>query len=193
MRMPIFMALSLLMPLTAAHAGEMTSAYTDLNVDQCPLLDSNEEEAWAIWQCKGYEGMPVWVSEGDLRYYVSFGENAANEMAATQTLPPFNVIGEKLEWRLRKNDDASMTPVATILRYRLDASAFEDQDVQVLVVTKLAPGATCHMAYIDARANPDANALARKAADTMAETFDCATMHAQIVGRRTPAVSYGEE
>ncbi len=44
----------------------------------------------------------------------------------------------------------------------------------MLVVTQLKPGATCHVAYVDARANPDADELARKAADESARDFDCA-------------------
>jgi len=41
------------------------------------------------------------------------------------------------------------------------------------VVTRLAPGATCQIAYVDALANPDANELARKVADEKAAGFDC--------------------
>ncbi|UXN74462.1 hypothetical protein N8D56_04770 [Devosia sp. A8/3-2] len=35
----------------------------------------------------------------------------------------------------------------------------------MLVVTQLAEGQTCHIAYIDALANDNANELARQAAD----------------------------
>ncbi|WP_315831575.1 hypothetical protein [Bradyrhizobium prioriisuperbiae] len=45
---------------------------------------------------------------------------------------------------------------------------------QMLVVTRLPPGAVCHVAYVDVKANPNANAVARKAADDMARSFDCA-------------------
>jgi hypothetical protein len=50
----------------------------------------------------------------------------------------------------------------------------ETPDGQVLVVTRLEEGATCHVAYIDALANPEPNEMARKAADDLAEDFDCA-------------------
>jgi hypothetical protein len=46
---------------------------------------------------------------------------------------------------------------------------------QVLVVTRLAPGPVCHIGYIDARANPNANELAREIADMHARSFRCAT------------------
>jgi hypothetical protein len=35
----------------------------------------------------------------------------------------------------------------------------------MLVITRLPPGAACHVAYVDVKANPNANAVARKAAD----------------------------
>jgi len=50
-------------------------------------------------------------------------------------------------------------------------------------VTKLAPGATCHIAYVDALANPDANDLARKAADEKASDFDCDKDEPEFVGK----------
>jgi hypothetical protein len=44
---------------------------------------------------------------------------------------------------------------------------------QVLVVTQIKAGATCHIAYVDALANADANAMAQKVADEKAGSFDC--------------------
>ena len=43
----------------------------------------------------------------------------------------------------------------------------------VLVVSKVSDAETCHVAYIDALANPDAIALARQIADRQAKSFDC--------------------
>ncbi len=45
----------------------------------------------------------------------------------------------------------------------------------MLVVTKLPPGAVCPVAYVDAAANPDADDLARQAADQIARDFKCGT------------------
>ena len=42
-----------------------------------------------------------------------------------------------------------------------------------MVVTRLPPGAVCHVAYVDVRANPNPNELARKAADEIARDFKC--------------------
>ena len=41
----------------------------------------------------------------------------------------------------------------------------------MLAVTRLPPGAVCHVAYVDVKANPNANELARKAADESARAF----------------------
>ena len=61
---------------------------------------------------------------------------------------------------------------------------FDATEGQVLVVTKVAPDATCHIAYVDALANKNANELARQAADETAMEFDCAN-EPRIVGKFT--------
>ena len=63
-------------------------------------------------------------------------------------------------------------PVATIVRYHIADAETGENSGQVLVVSQLVEGNSCHIAYVDARANSDANALARKAADG-AGSFDC--------------------
>ena len=58
----------------------------------------------------------------------------------------------------------------------------------MLVVTRLPPGPVCHVAYIDAKANPDANKLARKAADDFARDFKCDTDEVKVIGASGRAV-----
>jgi hypothetical protein len=54
----------------------------------------------------------------------------------------------------------------------------------VLVVTRLGPpGETCHVGYVDALANPDANELARKIADEHARTFTCGKDKRIVLGK----------
>jgi hypothetical protein len=55
-------------------------------------------------------------------------------------------------------------------------------------VTRLPPGAVCHVAYIDGIANPDANDLARKAADETARGFDCGKDKVKAFGQSGRAV-----
>ncbi|MCP4383117.1 MAG: hypothetical protein GY798_17125, partial [Hyphomicrobiales bacterium] len=64
------------------------------------------------------------------------------------------------------------SPFATILRFFPDLG--DGETGQVLVITKLGgSGQICHVGYVDALANPQANALARQIADNVAPLFDC--------------------
>lgn len=173
---PIPAALLALLALAAPAQAAFTSTYTDLNLDECLVLDA--DDFGASWACPGYKGYPLMVSEGDLRFSLIYGFGA--RMADGQTLPPFNRVGDRLEWRL-SNDLGRWMPVATIVRYHTaDPETGEDKG-QVLVVTQLAEGNSCHIAYVDALANEDANELARQAADGAGE-FDCASDEVEIIG-----------
>ena len=93
---PMIMSLAVLAGLaTPAHAA-FNSAYTELDLDQCLVLDA--DDFGATWSCPGYKGYPLMVTEGDLRFSLIYGFGAT--MADGQTLPPFNRLGSKLEWRL---------------------------------------------------------------------------------------------
>ncbi|HEV7346670.1 MAG TPA: hypothetical protein VGN60_13675 [Devosia sp.] len=163
----------LVLPAQAAF----NSTYTDIDLDQCLVLDA--DDFGASWACPGYKGYPLMVTEADLRFSLIYGFGA--RVADGQTLPPFNRVGEKLEWRL-SNDLGRWMPIATIVRYHTaDPETGEDAG-QVLVVTQLVEGNSCHIAYIDARANADANELAREAADRSGD-FDCASDEVEIIGK----------
>jgi len=172
----LFAVLACLLAAAPALAdGVFESAYTKLDLAACRQepLDPEDPVEGGTWWCEGYAGIPVRVAEGDLRFLVSYGGNAAEEPAAGETLPAFNTIGTTLEWRLeRSRSDGSLTPVATILRYFTDSGTGEKG--QVLVVTKLGgPGQVCHIGYVDALLNPDANATARQVAEQAAAGFVC--------------------
>jgi hypothetical protein len=160
-----------------ASAQVNQSEYTDVDLDKCTVVQS--DDFGSTWACNGYKGIPVMVAEGDLRMMVSYGLTSTTEKAAEQTLPPFNSLGPKIEWRL-SNQSGGYKPFATILRYYVQREEGENEG-QVLVVTKIEPGATCQIAWIDALANSNANELARKAADAAAD-FDCAD-DPEIVGK----------
>lgn len=153
-----------------AWAQRVESAYTDVDLDACTLVHS--DDFGSRWACPGHKGIPVMIAEGDLRFFVSYGLRSMEEKAAEQTLPPFNHLGEKIEWRL-SNAEGRWLPFATILRY-FTARGDGEKESQVLVVTRLGEGTTCHVAYVDATANSGANEIAREAADELAPGFDCA-------------------
>ena len=174
-----------LLPLLAFVLGSMVipaqagfnSAYTDLDLNECLVLDA--DDFGASWACPGYKGFPLKVLEGDLRFSLAYGFGDNNENG-TQTLPLFNHLGPKLEWRL-SNASGRWLPVATIVRYHTADPETGKNSNEILVVSQIAEGNSCHIAYVDALANPDANELARAAADKAGE-FDCALDEVEIIG-----------
>lgn len=173
-------ALLLLVASAGAAAAQNQSAYTDVDLDQCLVMHS--DDFGSSWACPGYRGYPVRIAEGDLRFFVSYGFGAPDQPAAGQTLGPFNTLGPKIEWRLR-NEGGTWRPFATILRYRLDAME-PYPGGEVLVVTQLGdgPGTQCQIAWVDAGANANANELAREAADTLAGDFRCGDSMPRVMG-----------
>jgi hypothetical protein len=167
----LWIAIGVAAPVAAA---EYSSAYTKIDLGQCREEPTDPEDPLqsGVWWCDGYAGIPVRVAEGDLRFLVSYGANAAEEIAASQTLPSFNTVGDTLEWRLARGGDGAWRPFATILRFFPDMG--EGQKGQVLVVTRLGgPGEVCHVGYVNALINPDANLIAREVADNAAPGFVC--------------------
>lgn len=145
--------------------------------------------------CKGIDGLIVLVQEDDLRRTVSFGrtaKKAEKEPAANHGFGPFNSTAETLEWRR----DGAGKAFATIQRWYIADNEDTDKDgrprsAQMLVVTRLPPGAVCHVAYVDVKANPNANEVARDAADRLAKTFDCAKDKVSVVGNNGRATALG--
>ncbi|MEQ9634932.1 MAG: hypothetical protein RLW68_02480 [Devosia marina] len=176
-----FVVPALLAALTVSPAlaqSGFTSAYTDLNLDDCLILEA--DDFGASWACPGYKGYPLMVQEGDLRFSLSYGFEPDENGVGFQTLPPFNYLGAKLEWRL-SNALGRWFPIATIVRYHTAHPETGEDYGQVLVVSQIAEGNNCHIAYVDARANANANELAREAADKAGD-FDCMTDEIEIIG-----------
>jgi hypothetical protein len=149
------------------------SDFTTIDLKTCKVL--RQGAGGSAWRCPGLPGYPVYVAEGDERYFVSVGPKAEKRRAATQTLKPFNTVfpatapRATIEWRVpRTGRDAQ--PYATIIRYYTSS---ENGKSQALVVSKVTATETCQVALIDADANPDAIERARLIADTTAKTFDC--------------------
>ena len=54
-----------------AAAQDIVSVTTPLNLDKCRHKAGAEEEDYGAWRCRGYQGIPVFVSAGDQRTYIS--------------------------------------------------------------------------------------------------------------------------
>ncbi|MEM1377558.1 MAG: hypothetical protein AAGG69_09230 [Pseudomonadota bacterium] len=169
-----------------AHAQSITSEYTKLDVGPaCTQFEA--DEIGASFTCPGFKSYGVLFSEYDLRtsiFYGYVGEWYAE--GAWESFPTFNSVGDTIEWRVHDG-----IPRATIFRWfveHMDPETGAPSDAtrgQVLVISKVAqPGSGdgCVMAYVDARANSDANVMARDAADRLLSTFRCRVDEPQYIG-----------
>jgi hypothetical protein len=180
-------ALLALALLGAPAAGQgIESVYTSFDAKRCK---GKEVEDYGSWLCPGYQNLRVRLSAGDQRMYVTFGP-WKNALAASQTLEGFNDVYQgTVEWRITK-EAGKAKPFATILRWNVVTPSDREKATgpikpsgRVLVVTRLGPGGVCHVGYVDAKANPDANALARKIADENARTFKCGKDKRIVLGK----------
>jgi hypothetical protein len=156
---------------------QVERVYTPLDLKKCRQRPGKEVEDYGSWRCAGHDGTAVHITAGDQRSTISYGPNAANELAAQQTLAAFNSEGKTIEWRIERLPDGKPHAFATVLRWNV-TTLDPDNDLkqvagQVLVVTRLGPGGVCHVGYVDGRANSNANALAAEIADKHARAFRC--------------------
>lgn len=170
-----------------SHAQTMSSNYTSTAPKDCRVKSAgNGVDGSTVRVCPGKDGLIVLISEDDLRETVSVGRNergASKEPAAQSWFGPFNSTTHTVEWRA-----ADGKPFAIIQRWHI--ADIDDEDKKtgrpiakpLLAVTRLAPGPVCHVAYVDVQANPDANELARKAADEFARGFRCGADTVKTVG-----------
>jgi hypothetical protein len=181
--------LSLMAPANAQTFG---SSYTSTAPKDCRVRSAgNGVDDSTIRVCPGKAGLVVVVSEDDLRETVSVGRNRAaadKEPAAQARFGPFNSTTTTVEWRA-----ANGKPFAIIQRWHIADNSDADKDGRpiakpMLVVTRLPPGPVCHVAYVDALANPNPNELARKAADEFARNFDCGKDEVKVIGEAGRAV-----
>jgi hypothetical protein len=176
-----------------ASAQTIGSSYTSTAPKDCRVTSAGTEvDDSTIRTCPGKAGLVVLISEDDLRETVSVGRSraaAAKEPAAQVWFGPFNSTEHTLEWRTMNG-----RPFAIIQRWHIADINDEDRNGRpiakpMLAVTRLPPGQVCHVAYVDAQANPNPNQLARKAADDLARDFNCGKDEVKVIGETGRAVS----
>jgi hypothetical protein len=168
--------------------GSVYSSAFDKDCRKITAFKVDDDDYASERVCPGPKGLVLLKQEDDLRETVSVGRTAkvaGLEPAAGQGFGPFNSTTGTVEWRV----NAKGKPFAMILRWQIADSDDPDkngrpQTKEMLVVTRLPPGAACHVAYIDVTANPDADDLARKAADEHAQRFDCRKDRVAVLGSR---------
>ncbi|MVT49368.1 hypothetical protein GPL17_02590 [Bradyrhizobium yuanmingense] len=178
--------------LSRADAQSLGSSYTSTAPKDCRQIGKPSAlDGSSTRVCPGKDGLIVLIAEDDLREIVSVGRSrkaAAEEPAAKVWFGPFNSSETTIEWRA-----AGAKPFAIIQRWHIADNSDPDKQGRpntkaMLVVTRLPPGPVCHVAYVDAAANPKANELARKAADDLARGFACGKDEVKIIGTRGRAV-----
>jgi len=136
------------------------------------------------------------TASGDSRSYVSFGTVARRELAIKETLASFNGAGRTIEWRGLTGKGGKITPYAATIRYSTLVTGDDDKQTkgEVLVVFRVPPGGACHIGYVDAKANNNAQELAYKIADENARGFACGSDKAVVAGVKGPGFSgpYGK-
>lgn len=165
---------------TAAAAGEVSSAYSDLVADRdCTTFaaaDPDEGGDWANLVCNGYRGYPVFIYYGDARESLFYGFPPAGDLAPVwESFDAFNSTGPKIEWRL-ETDGNGAVPFATIHRWFVSDPDDTSENIEVLVVEKVGQPHErdgCAVGYVVATGNPDANEKARRIADLQAREFAC--------------------
>jgi hypothetical protein len=172
--------------LAAANTiGSVYTSTTDNDCRKASNLKIDGDDYAAERTCRGPAGLVVVKNEDDLRETITVGRSASaadKEPAASQGFGPFNSTTNTIEWRV-----IGGKPFAMIQRWHIADNDDPEKNgppksKQMLVVTRLPPGAVCHVAYIDVTANPEANELARKAADELARGFDCKTDKVSVIG-----------
>ena len=190
MRIPAFILIliSLFLP---AQAGGISSEYTRLDIDKNCVFEKQVESdgQGGSATCTGFRGYEVHFSEGDLRQMVEFGFIGSGKREWS-SFGEWNSVGKTIEWRLNEE-----RPVATILRWYIEnidsatGSSNPKLRGQVLVISKVGQPSVfdaCIVGYVDARANRDANIIARNVADDIAPYFQCGREHPKYYGRRGP-------
>jgi len=179
-----------------ARAETFDSRYTSIAAKHCKKhvdLKIDDTEYAVSRVCAGAAGYKVYVDEEDLRETLTIGrtaKQAISEPAADDHFGAFNGFEDTIEWRSGKD----RKPFAAIVGwYFADNAHLETsgrpKSARLLVVRRLPPGPVCSVAYIDRAANPDANALARKAADEIARDFKCGEDTVHILGKRSDAIN----
>lgn len=171
---------------TPLAAQEVAFAYQDLTAKACrdtnprPLHLRGDHDV-TPYVCPPFAGYGVTFIEQpnfrDLRIDPPGGKSAKPQIHMVIGL------GEKMEWRGRKNGD-SIVPHAAFVRVRWLGATQKMRSL--LTVLKVEKGQVCFAALIDATAHKNANDIARAAADSSVQQFTCGAKPV-ILGEHTDA------
>jgi len=193
MKQTLLASLALLVGGHVAAAGEISSAYTDIDTKKtCSVFSSNEEGGeFANFACSGWNGYPVLIYSGDLRESLFYGFPPQGDLP-WESFSAFNSTGPRIEWRIEKEGSGAV-PIATIHRWFVNDNPDKpEQRTEVLLVAKVGgveERQGCTIGLVLASGNPQANDAARRIADETARGFRCGVDKWKEVGGKLPHFS----
>ncbi len=148
--------------LTFTSQAQISSVYTNLDVDKCKTLeDAGENGVNYKGECKGVGGFKLHVIEGDLRQSINViaPGGKEHELRLWEHFGAFSAVGPKAEWRVK-----GKAPFALIFRFNVSENPEDSsKTTSYLIVAKVSPSLACVTDIIKPSRNQ--NAEARRAAD----------------------------
>ena len=167
----IFGGFAALFSVVPAAAQTFSSRYTSIDLRHCRTLEIIPEGDSVRKRCPGLAGIPLYVNEGDGRSEIDAGMDDGQ----WESLPGFNRIGDRIEWRLLDG-----RPFAIIYRLRTLAGPAQAEG-SALIVERIGRGhgrPGCRIGTVDG-ALADANLRARNLADRHARDVVCPAASAE--------------
>jgi hypothetical protein len=147
-----------------AAAPPRVSAFTDLTVEKCRIVEENKEEGpYWLRRCPGHAGWQLEWSDSDLRQGIDLispaGRKTELRLSDLVAKGAFNSLGQKIEWR----GDNPGAPEALIVRMNVANGADPRlADISRLAVVRLTE-TPCLVAVVEPGARQ--NERAREFAD----------------------------
>jgi hypothetical protein len=143
-------------------AAQISSVYTSLGGDACRAIRVDEETGSTSHRCRGIRGFTLVVHDSDLRVSIDVYDPSGRRHPLdfwTVVTPRFSSLGPRAEWR---------TSNGRVRALIVRVNANEDPErpnvaTSYLVVARPVRGRWCVTNRI--RPSPDANSVARRAAD----------------------------
>lgn len=158
-----------LIVLAFSADAQVYSVYTKLVDKNCRTLKTDEETGSSTRQCPGLGKWSLLTLYDDQRMSVNVvaPDRKTYELNYWSVITTaFSSLGDKAEWRVRKEKDGAITPIALIVRVNAAKSENGGKRTSYLTVAKITDGEICVTDKIGSGRN--ANLLARQAADESA-------------------------
>lgn len=159
-------------PSNAADAaGAMESVYTDLSPTACKTVKEDKETGGSVQKCPGIEGYELMVEDDDARQSVTVltPDGKRHPLDYWQVVTTaFSSVGDKAEWRVKRDAGGKAKPVALIVRVNANENPeASTEKTSYLAVAKITPEKICVTEKV--KNGAQMNEEARRAADASAD------------------------